>query len=216
MTRFKFETVLSNHRPARPKHLVVFVHGYGANGHDLISLESEFAPFFEDPLFLSPHAPYPCELGGGGRQWFSLASHDPHFMYRGAYETAPLFHDYLDGLLDHYGLSDENLTLIGFSQGTMMSLFAGLQRAKPLHAIIAYSGIFLNLEDYSKTIKSNPPVLMIHGMEDDVVPYFAFEMSRKSLESLGHSLTAHGISGLGHGIDERCLQKSREFLEMIG
>lgn len=144
---------------AAPRRLVIFLHGYGADGNDLIGLAPFFAQAMPDAAFHSPHAPQPCEMAPMGRQWFSLQAYDPDMlrrnpetlkpalerMFQGARDAAPALNDYIDRLLEQYGLTSDKLVIAGFSQGTMMALHVGLRRApnRAPAAIVGYSGALL-------------------------------------------------------------------------
>ncbi|HXP29794.1 MAG TPA: prolyl oligopeptidase family serine peptidase [Stellaceae bacterium] len=192
--------------------LVVFLHGFGADGDDLIGLAPYWAPLLPDTEFLSPHAPYPCEMAPFGRQWFSLQSHAPESMLAGARATAPLIDAFLDDTLVARNLDESRLALVGFSQGTMMSLYVGLRRAKPLAAIIGYSGALLGAETLAGEIRSRPPVLLVHGDADPIVPVSALPHAVRALEAAGVEVEELLRPGLAHGIDQAGLERGGLFL----
>ncbi len=204
------EAIERNYPGESPQKLVVFLHGYGADGNDLISL----APYFETALkkadFVSPHAPFPCDESPFGRQWFSLLNRDPSVLQQGLENALPFLNDFLDKALASRQLSDSDLCLIGFSQGTMMALSCALQRPKACAAVLGYSGAFLSpqLEPLSK-----PPVLLIHGTADPVVPFKAMAKAHLDLQKLGLTVETTERPGLQHGIDEEGLNLGASFLK---
>lgn len=214
----------ANGQPAR--RLVVLLHGYGADGNDLIGLAPAFAATLPDAAFHSPNAPEPCEMSPLGRQWFSLSAYDPDMMRRrpetmgpvyqtmmqGARAAAPALDAYLDGLLAHYGLGDEKLILVGFSQGTMMALHVALRRPQPCAAVIGYSGALLGDAALAGEVTARPPVLLVHGLADEVVPPEAMGLTESALRGVGVCVEAHGRPGLPHGIDDEGIVLARNFL----
>src|SRR5260221_7704103 len=127
-----------------PKNLVVFLHGYGSNGDDLIGLAPYMQKALPETEFLSPNAPFPWQgmLYTKGYQWFDLASMDPGHILKGIREALPHLNSFLDEALKKRGLNDKNLALVGFSQGTMMALQVGLTRPKACAGILGYSGAY--------------------------------------------------------------------------
>jgi phospholipase/carboxylesterase len=175
-------------RPARQ--LVVFVHGYGAQGHDLIDIGRAWANFLPDAAFVSPHAPEPLEGASTGRQWFRLTYRDPAERWRGVNTAAPALHRFLDVELERCNLPASALALVGFSQGTMMSLHVGLRRAAAPAAIVGYSGLFVLPNPAAPDavvadIRAKPPVLLVHGDSDDVIPAAALFHAAEVLAALG-------------------------------
>src|SRR5437879_7920745 len=154
--------------------LVVFLHGYGADGNDLIELGRAWQGLLPQAAFVSPHAPERC-LQSPGRQWFSLTFRDPDERWRGCTKAAPALEAFLDSQLKRRNLAASALALVGFSQGTMMALHVGLRRAAAPFAIVGYSGLLVtppdaNADTLAAEIKSRPPVLLIHGDRDELVP----------------------------------------------
>ena len=185
--------------PARQ--LVVFLHGWGADGGDLISLAPELARGLPEAAFVSPHGPEPCDMNPMGRQWFGLSEMSMPKMLAGARAAAPAIDAFLDAELARLGLSDRQLALVGFSQGTMMALHVALRRPQPCAAIVGYSGLLVAPEALDAEMVSRPPVLLIHGEADPVVPFWALGAATSALERLGVSVESHGRPGLQHGID---------------
>jgi phospholipase/carboxylesterase len=201
--------------PARQ--LVVFLHGYGADGNDLIEIGRAWQQFLPQAAFVSPHAPEPCGQAPVGRQWFALTFRDPDERWIGVNKAAPLLERFLDAELNRNRLPPAALTLVGFSQGTMMALHVGLRRAVAPAAIVGYSGLLVlppdgNLEAFAATIKSRPPVLLVHGDRDDLIPPQALFEATQGLAALGVAVEWHLSAGIGHGIDAEGLRHGAEFL----
>jgi phospholipase/carboxylesterase len=203
------------HKPANgaaPKRLVVLLHGLGADGNDLIGLAPYWASLLPDAEFLSPHAPFPCDMAPFGRQWFSLQSREPAHIVAGLRGSAPILDRFLDEALAARGLAPAQLALVGFSQGAMMALFTGLRRAQPVASIIAYSGALPGAELLASEARSKPPVLLVHGDADEVVPVRALPHAVAGLQAAGIPVEQLLRPGLGHGIDEEGLRRGGEFL----
>jgi phospholipase/carboxylesterase len=198
-----------------PKQLVVLLHGLGADGNDLIGLAPYFAELLPDAEFVSPNAPFPCDMAPYGYQWFSLQSRDPATMLAGISASAPILDAFLDEALASRGLDESKLALIGFSQGTMMALHVGLRRAKPLAGSIGFSGILVGADVLAEEIRSRPPALLVHGDHDQVVPVEALGMAVETLESAGVPVESLLRPGLGHGIDEEGMARGGDFLRRI-
>lgn len=195
-----------------PKQLVVLLHGLGADGNDLISLAPYFAQVLPEAAFVSPHAPFPCDMAPFGRQWFSLQERTLETMLGGVRMAAPILDGFLDAELEKAGLTAERLALVGFSQGTMMALHVGLRREAGPKAIVGFSGALLAPELLPEEIASRPPVLLVHGAADEVVPAQSLPAAVAALEANQVPVTQELRPGLGHSIDERGLQLAMGFL----
>jgi phospholipase/carboxylesterase len=148
-----------------PRKVVVMLHGLGSNGEDLIGLAPILAQQLPDVLFLSPDAPQDYDMAppGFGYQWFSLQSFDAESMLAGARVAGPQLNAYLDSVLERTGLDDSDLALLGFSQGTMMSLYAAPRRERPIAGILGYSGSLLGGEEMGASSIQKCPVCLVHG-----------------------------------------------------
>lgn len=197
------------HSGGKPKQIIVLLHGYGSNGRDLISLAPYWQTSVPDAVFVSPDAPFPCELGVG-YQWFSLTDRDPQKMLAGAEQTAPILDKYLDNLLDNYGLEDKHLALVGFSQGTMMSLYAGPRRKNKIAGILGYSGALIGGEGLDG--RNKPPIRLIHGENDSVVPVNSYHNAVEVLTEKGFSVSGHTTPMLDHSIDGEGVESGAKFL----
>ena len=197
--------------------LVVFLHGYGADGNDLIDIGRAWQQFLPNAAFVSPHAPEPCGQAPVGRQWFTLTFRDPNERWIGVNKAAPLLERFLDAELNRHKLPPSALMLVGFSQGTMMALHVGLRRSTGPAAIVGYSGLLVersdgNAEAFAAEIKSRPPVLLVHGDHDDLIPPQALFQATQGLAALEVPVEWHLSAGVGHGIDAEGLRHGGEFL----
>jgi phospholipase/carboxylesterase len=204
-------------RSGAAKHLVVFLHGYGADGNDLIEMGRAWQGLLPDAAFVSPHAPRPCGQAPVGREWFPLTFRDPDERWNGVQAAAPGLDKFLDAELSRRKLPPSALALVGFSQGTMMALHVGLRRAVPPAAIAGYSGMLIMpgdamTEAFAAEIKSRPPVLLIHGDEDQLIPVQSLTHSAQGLAAVGIPAEWHISPGVGHGIDQEGLRHGGEFL----
>lgn len=223
-------TLHGPHQPAasgKTRQVVILLHGYGADGNDLIGLAPFLAPGLPDAAFYSPNAPLPCEVNPFGRQWFSLSDYDPdllrrspetmHLVYAamvdGARQAAPAIEDFVREVMEHEGLADPAaLAFVGFSQGTMMSLHVALRMAAPVAGVVGFSGALLGADTLGAATVSRPPVLLVHGDADPVVPVQALGLTAAALAEAGIEVSSHTRPGLQHGIDEEGLRLALTFL----
>ena len=204
-------------RSGATRQLVVFLHGYGADGNDLIDIGRQWQRWLPDAAFVSPHAPEPCGMSPMGRQWFALTFRDPDERWRGVNHAAPALDAFLDAELARHGLTEDRLALVGFSQGTMMALHVGLRRRTAPATIVGYSGMLVGPsgappETMREEIRARPPVLLVHGDADEVIPVEALFFSAQALSSLEVPAQWHLSHGIGHGIDGEGLRHGGLFL----
>jgi phospholipase/carboxylesterase len=197
---------------AAAKRLVVLLHGLGADGNDLFGLVPALAPALPETAFVAPDAPFPCDMAPFGHQWFSLQSRTLAAIEAGVRAAGAILDAFLDETLEKLALDGSKLALIGFSQGTMMSLYVGPRRPRQLAGIVGYSGRLIG--DTSE-FKSKPPILLVHGDADPVVPPDSLPLAVKTLEQAGVPVEAMTRPGLGHAIDEEGLRRGRDFLVKI-
>ena len=199
------------------RQLVVFLHGYGADGNDLIEIGRAWQPLMPHAAFVSPHAPEACGQVAMGRQWFALTFRDPDERWRGVNKAAPILEAFLDAELKRRSLPPSSVALVGFSQGTMMALHVGLRRSIAPLAIVGYSGLLVvpsegDVAKVAPEIRSRPPILLVHGDRDDLIPIEALFLASSGLAALEIPVEWHLSAGIGHGIDQEGLRHGGEFL----
>jgi len=197
------------------KKLVVLLHGYGADGNDLIDLGRHFVPLLPDTAFVSPNAPEPCAETPFGRQWFPLTAIEPHRLYASVSRAAPALNVFLDAELARYGLTDADLALVGFSQGTMMALHVAARRKAGIAGVVGYSGLLAGPERLAGEMTTASPVLLVHGENDPVIPAMALNAAARALGEAGFPVEWHIRPGLQHGIDTEGLKLGADFLERV-
>ena len=194
----------------RPARLVIFAHGYGSNGEDLIGLAPYWAPLLPDAAFVSPNAPQPAPGAPGGYQWFPIAARiDPAAMAKGVAQAAGVLERFIAAELKRYALPPSACALVGFSQGTMMALHVGLGLAEPLAAIVGLSGMYTSAE----APRSRPPVLLVHGDRDEMIPPAALFDSASRLAAAGVPSMWRMCPGAGHTVTEDGLALGGAFLK---
>ena len=199
----------------KPRRLVILLHGLGADGNDLIGLAPYWARLLPDAEFLSPNAPFPCDMAPYGYQWFSSQDRSPEAVLGGVRAAAPILDAFIDEALEERGLGSGELALVGFSQGTMMSLFAGLRRAEPVAGIVGFSGRLLAPELLASELCSRPPILLVHGTEDPLVPYSSLAAAESALKAAGVPVETVTSVGIGHSIDDQGLRRGGQFLKKV-
>jgi phospholipase/carboxylesterase len=195
-----------------PKQLVVICHGIGADGHDLISLAPSWGQAVPNAVFAAPDAPFVHD-SGFGRQWWSVADRSPLVMEAGARRAVPFLDRFIDDELARLRLPPGAYALVGFSQGAMMVLFAGLRRPVGPRAIMAYSGALIAPASLPRELANCTPVLLVHGEADDVVLATRSREAQGALAAAGVSVESTFVPGLGHGIDETGISVGALFLQ---
>ena len=199
----------------KPKQLVVLAHGLGADGNDLIGLAPYFARVLPDALFVSPNAPFRCDMSPFGYQWFSFQDRTPDTVIKGVRAAWPILDAYIDQLLAIHGLAPDKLALVGFSQGTMMSLFTAPRRAQPIAGVVGYSGRLIAPDALAAELKSRPPVVLVNGDADELIPPPAQPEAVAALKAVGIPVEAHMRPGLPHSIDAEGIDIGSEFLARV-
>ncbi|MGM0422026.1 MAG: alpha/beta hydrolase [Pseudomonadota bacterium] len=197
------------------KKIVIFLHGYGADGKDLISIAPLWADYLPDTVFYAPNAPQPCEMAPSGFQWFGLAERSEASMNAGAKAVRPLLAEYLRHKCQSHGLTLKDVALVGFSQGTMVSLDTVPRMEEGCAGILGFSGRLLNAQSLENEVKSKFPICLIHGTADDIVPFDSLAAAKTGLAQAGFDVESHQRPGLGHGIDEPGLKTGLAFLKKI-
>jgi len=198
--------------PARQ--LVVLCHGLGADGHDLIDLAPYWGRTLPHAAFVAPDAPEECDMGPFGRQWWSVADRTPERMAVGAAAARAALDGFVDAELARLGLPAGAYALAGFSQGAMTALYTGLRRAVAPRGVLAFSGALLAPERLGEAV-ARPPVLIVHGEDDEVVPVARSRAAQAALEAGGFSVTSLYCPRLGHGIDDAGLSAGALFLQRV-
>ncbi|MDH2326225.1 alpha/beta fold hydrolase [Cereibacter sp. SYSU M97828] len=202
-------------RSGKATGMVIFVHGYGADGADLLGLADPLAPHLPDVVFIAPDAPEPCNGNPFGRQWFPIPWLDGSSeaaAEAGLLAAAADLDAFIDERLAEEGLTPDRLVLVGFSQGTMMSLQVAPRRAVPVGGVVAFSGRLLAPERLEAEVRSRPPVLLIHGDQDPVVDFASMAIAAEALTAQGFQTFGHVMKGTGHGIAPDGLQVALSFI----
>jgi len=199
-------------RPGPARQLVVLLHGVGADGSDLIELAPALAEALPQAAFIAPDAPEPCDMAPFGRQWFSLRDRRPAALLAGVQAGAPLLDAFLDAELMRHRLGPRHLALVGFSQGTMLALHVALRRSPPLAAVLGYSGALLGAERLPAEVAAKPPVFLVHGTADEIVPVAALHGAVQGLQAAGVPVQWSVRRGLPHAIDPESIAHGAAFL----
>jgi len=197
----------------KPEKLVILLHGYGSNGDDLIGLAHHWAPQLPQVQWVSPNAPESVPGAPNGYQWFPISNLDPKRIEEGAESAAPIVDAFIDQELDRYGLAPQDLVLSGFSQGCMLSLHTGLRRADPVAGILGFSGALPGGHKLKDEMRSKPPVMLVHGDQDPVLPLPFMLDAAESIAAAGHAAEFHISPGVPHSIGQDGLAWGLDFLK---
>ena len=201
----------------KPEHAVIFLHGLGDSGAGgLLSIGQIWQNELPDCVFLCPDAPFAFEnapLDFGGRQWFSLTTFAPDAVLAGVKKAVPYLNKYIDHVMQTYQLAADKITLVGFSQGTIMALYVAPRRKEPLACVLGYSGLLIGGESLSHEKVSSFPIFLVHGKRDEVVPFSSLEFAERSLKNAGFSVTTLICPETGHTIDEAGLMAGLSFIK---
>lgn len=183
-----------------PDSLVVLLHGLGADANDLIGLADTWGAALPQTHFVSPDAPFPCDMAPFGRQWFSMQVWSLAGFFDGVQHAAAPLNSYLEDLQQRFGLPWNRIALVGFSQGCIMALHVGLRRAESLAGIVGYSGLLIGPDVLENELQTRPPVILVHGDADPIVPVTGSLAARDVLGRLGVPVTLHVSPGAPHTI----------------
>lgn len=195
-----------------PTSMVILLHGYGANGQDLISLGEGWAKDLPGVVFVSPDAPNKCDMSPFGLQWFGLGDWSPVSLSRGAQAVSPWLNDLISQQMGQYKITPDRLVLAGFSQGTMMALYTALRWPQKIAGVLGYSGALICTEDWDNITLQQPDICLIHGIADNVVPVAAHYHAAQMLQSKSLPFEGHVLPGLMHGINDYGQHLGRDFL----
>ena len=196
-----------------PTNIIILLHGWGADGADLIDLALPLSQILPQTGFFAPNAPHPCSANPFGREWFDLT--DRSVMDENALAARHSIHTALEGISSEFQISAQNVLLGGFSQGGMMSLLAGLSYHAPLAGIVSMAGALLAEADIPDADENAPPVLMIHGDADQVVPFQAMDLALQSLQAKGYETDRLACAGVAHGISQEAITKLGQFARSV-
>lgn len=201
---------------SKPDSAVIFLHGLGSNGDDLISLAPHFASVLPKTAFFSPNAPISLQQMANGFQWFEYWDRTIAQIEDDLSQAVPLIVDYVTKIADRLGIENKKIILCGFSQGTMMALHTGLRYIDDLGGIIGFSGALLSPETLgANRLQSLPPVLLVHGLQDEVVPAMASAQAEILLRTLGADVHYVQRPSLAHSIDNKGLEEAGKFCQQI-
>jgi phospholipase/carboxylesterase len=190
-------------RSGQTKSLVILLHGYGADGNDLFGLSGPLGQHLADTAFRSPNAPEPCRVNPMGRQWFPVSWLDGSAeseMEAGFRRSVDILDRYITEAMAEEGVGPAQTALVGFSQGTMMSLHVATRRAKQLAGVVGFSGRLLEGGNLNDEALTKPPLLLIHGDQDEMIPVAALSEAQTALADAGFEVRSHISRGIGHGI----------------
>lgn len=197
--------------------LVIFLHGYGSDGNDLIGIGDTLAEHLPNTTFLSPNAPQRCANNPMGYQWSPIPWLDgstEEASKQGQDESIKLLNEWLDEVEVNEGIKPDRTIIFGFSQGTMMALHVGPRRKNSLAGIVGFSGRLLFPELLSDELQTKPPVLLVHGDSDDMVPPAALPEAADALTKAGFEVYTHISKNTGHGIAPDGLGMALQFINM--
>jgi len=194
---------------------VIILHGLGDNAQGIMGLGEAMRHALPHTVFLAPNAPFPCPYAPGGFQWFSSEDWTPHVVLAGVQRAAAPLHEYIDHVMATYKLAPAKVALVGFSQGTMMSLYVAPRREKALAGVVGYSGALVGGETLAQEKKSSPPVLLAHGTRDDVLPFSSMNRALEGLQAADIPASAFVMQGVMHNVDNEGLRQGVMFLKGV-
>lgn len=194
-----------------PESLCVMVHGYGADGSDMIGAARILADYLPGTLFVAPNGPEPCSTNPGFYQWYGMEAGIAGVDV-GIRHVAPLLNRYIDLQLERLGLSDDELIIFGFSQGGGVALEAAYRRSKPCMALLCFTSALRNKDRLEAEMSAKPPTLLVHGAEDEVIPPASLQRASALLSSLGVHVETYICEGMGHTMNEEGVHTGANFI----
>ena len=211
MTNYNLEaTSISPFSKNKPQQVIVLCHGYGGDGKDISTLAINWQRFLPEAIFLCPNAPEICAVNPQGYQWFDLSSDKEELILEKSLIAEEKLNTFIDQILNNFQLEPNNLALVGFSQGCMMSIQIALKKKKQISCLIGYSGKVINQKHLSDNIHSKPKIFLMHGANDTLVPpthlleakeylvKHGLKIKTKMFKDCEHRIPVEGVSlGLG-------------------
>ena len=198
-----------NQSDNKVKNLIFFIHGWGSDGNDLIQISRLWENEIHNVAFLAPNGPEACPQNPNGKQWFDILSENTEEMFQGLCNSFSLLDRYIDNQLSNFSLGKEDFFLVGFSQGTMLSLHASVRRK--CKGIIGYSGAYLEGPLTANIIKND--ILLVHGQIDPIVPLERMKQAEQKLKNLSSTLETKIYENLEHSINEEGLELGSNFIK---
>jgi len=186
----------------KPKQLILLLHGVGADGDNLLDIAKTLSPKFPDAYFISPNAPHSYDMAPFGYQWFSLGDTSEEALLQGLNDAMPHLNEFVDHQLKRFELTEKNLAVIGFSQGTILALHTFPRRSKPIALIAGLSGTLIAPYLLEKELKSKPNILFMYGEKDQVLPVKYMKLASQSLKNLGFDIKTNVYPDLEHSINQ--------------
>ena len=184
----------------KPKQIIVLCHGYGGDGRDISSLAVHWQRFLPDAIFLCPNAPEVCNVNPQGYQWFDLTTEEEEVILEKSLIAEEKLNTFLDQALNNFQLETSNLALVGFSQGSMMSIQVGLKKKEEINCLIGYSGKIINKKNLSDNINSKPKIFLMHGTNDTIVPPTHLLEAKEYLNKCGIKIKTKLFKNCDHKI----------------
>ena len=207
MTNFILDaTFITPLSKKKPKQIVVLCHGYGGDGNDISILAINWQRFLPDTIFLCPNAPEICAVNPQGYQWFDLSSEKEDLILEKSLIAEQKLNIFLNEVLNHYQLETSNLALVGFSQGTMVSIQVALKKKEQINCLIGYSGKIINEKHLSKNINYRPKIFLMHGDKDslvlpshlleakEILSNYGIKIKTKLFKDCEHKISVEGMS----------------------
>ena len=184
----------------KPRQVIILCHGYGGDGKDISTLAINWQRFLPDAIFLCPNAPEVCTVNPQGYQWFDLTSEKEEAILEKSLIAEEKLNTFLDQVFDNFQLEPTNLALVGFSQGSMMSIQVGLKKKEQINCIIGYSGKVINQKHLSNNINSKPKIFLMHGANDTIVPPTHLLEAKEYLNKCGLKIKTKLFNNCEHRI----------------
>ena len=197
----------------KPKHAIILCHGYGGDGQDISALAINWQRFLPDAIFLCPNAPEICSINPQGYQWFDLASESEEIILEKSLVAEEKLSIFLDQVFNNFQLEPNNLALVGFSQGCMISIQVGLKKKEQINCIVGYSGKVINKKHLSGNIKSKPKIFLMHGENDTIVSPTSLLEAKEYLSNLGLKIKTKMFKDCEHKIPIEGSSLGLEFLK---